>query len=98
MSYLLIGMFMGAIIGIVIAALTLSSKRSSDNDHALGHALDAARLDYLDRSECSLLFNPQFNLWGMLDARDKPFAAGETARAALDKARAQEQAEMQVPA
>lgn len=98
MFNIFIALFIGALLGLVVATLMLSAKKSSDEENALGRALDEARIDYLERTKTMLLYNPELDMWGITDLDNRFVGAGATPRAAIDQSRAVEQATMQVPA
>lgn len=78
-------------LGAAIAALFLTMHIA--NDETWGDASQAADadaaadLDYLERSECNLYFNPTISAWGLLDGKDELVSAGHSVRAALQRAR-----------
>ncbi len=89
-AVMMTALVIGAALGLVIAALLAAGRRADDEDKIAELALDKRRIDYLAESECSLMFNPDLNAWGLLDGQDKCFAAGKDPREALDRAREKE--------
>jgi hypothetical protein len=89
----IVSFIVGGAFGILLVALTTMTKRSSQQEDQETDLADDARFHYLEMSECNLMFNPQFNLWALIDANNKPVAAGTTPRAAIDRARELDRAE-----
>lgn len=84
---------LGAVIGMVIEALrerldTTDPVTQAANEH------DAILMDYLDRSECNLYFNPTLAAWGLLDGKDKMIATGRSVRTTLARAILNDKAEV----
>lgn len=78
----LIGIF--AIVCVILHGLLREDVVDLVGQAANQNAADL--LDYLERSECNLYFNPTINAWGLLDGKDKLVAAGPNLRNLLSRA------------
>lgn len=93
---LLFGMFiLGALAGVAVLALMIGARE--DNSSLVtqaAHAQDAALMDYLERSECNLFFNPTLAAYGLLDGKDQMIATGHSIRTTLARAILNDKAEV----
>lgn len=91
---MLFGVFIiGVIIGVAILALFVNAK--DDSSEPVSHAAneqDAVLMNYLERAECNLFFNPTISAWGLLDGQDKMLATAHSVRATLARAMVNERA------
>lgn len=85
---LLFGVFvLGVLVGIAILALFVGSR--DDSSEPLSQAAneqDAVLMNYLERAECNLYFNPSLGAWGLLDGHDKMVATAHSVRTTLARA------------
>ena len=51
------------------------------------------QLDYLEKSECNLLYNPTINSWGLVDGDNNIIAAGHSVSTTLQRAKDGDMAE-----
>lgn len=91
-----VAVLIGVLIGVFAAAFAMASRKGADLDRALGNALDAQRLDHLEKLQRSLLFNYDYARWAVIDTNNHPVGVGNTPRAAIDKARAAALSQMEV--
>lgn len=78
----------GILIGILIVALFSNANDDTTQDrmtHA-SNAADAELLNYLNKSECNMFFNPGMGAWGLLDGQNKMLATAHTVHACLARA------------
>ena len=79
------------LVGLILAALAfLIRSINGELEDLIQQAADrdaGAQLDYLEKSECNLFFNPTINSWGLMDGSDKLVAAGHSVRTTLRRAR-----------
>lgn len=78
---------LGMLLGCAAAVVFLG--KNDDASALLTQAAaeqDAALMNYLDRSECNLLFNPVLSAWGLVDGKDTMIATAHSARVTLARA------------
>ncbi len=85
---MLFGVFiLGVIVGVAILALFVNAKDdSSEPISQAANEQDAVLMNYLERSECNLYFNPTINAWGLLDGKDTMVATAHSVRSTLARA------------
>lgn len=85
-----IGVFsVGILFGALLIAIFAINDRPATLDELAdiaANAQDAELLDYLDKSECSLFFNPTLSAWGLLDGQNSLIATASNVRNTLARA------------
>ena len=80
-----------ALISIVAcAAMAIKFAYQDDAEDLIQQAFDRdarEQMKYLEKSECSLLYNPTINSWGLVDGADKLIAAGHSVSTTLQRAK-----------
>lgn len=86
MLYLLTAL-VAASLGVLLALFIIGAKKRDDDELATGNELDAARMDYLEKSKSQVLYNDELTSWGVLDYHGSFTYSARTLRAAVDGAR-----------
>lgn len=76
--------------GLLFGGMLRGAKRSDENEQAFEGELARQDLQFLEDAECSVLFNPQHNMWGLVDEQNKLIAGGRTIRELIARARSRE--------
>lgn len=87
--FLYLAMFsMGTMLGVALMAVLVMGRTSTMDelvDIAAG-AQDTKLLDFAEKSECSLFFNPVLAAWGLLDGQRTVLSTGHSIRTTLARA------------
>lgn len=89
-------LLLGAAIGACLVSIFVH-RREALGDLAVvaSHAHDAKLMDFLEKSECNLFFNPGMGAWGLLDGGNKLLATAHTVRTTLARAIEKDEGEAQ---
>lgn len=76
---------LGILIGMFVTAVMVG-RRDDAEVLAAPEPRDTTLVNYLERSECNLFFNPGMGAWGLLDGSNKMLATAHTVRNTLGRA------------